>query len=58
MNLSEAVSYFDNVVVKSEELCKTIAYNICEIDLLVTGVIFMGGQEDAEFIQYEDGIKI
>lgn len=57
VNLSEAVSYFDNVVVKSEGLCKTIAYNICETDLLVTGVIFMGEQEDAEFIQYEDGIK-
>lgn len=57
VNLSEAVSYFDHVVVKSEGLCKTIAYNICEIDFLVTGVVFMGEQEDAEFIQYEDGIK-
>lgn len=57
VNLSEAVSYFDHVVVKSEELCKTIAYNICEIDFLVAGVVFMGEQEDAELIQYEDGIK-
>lgn len=57
VNLSEAVSYFDHVVVKSEGLCKTIAYNICEIDFLVTGVVFMGEQENAEFIQYEDGIK-
>lgn len=57
VNLSEAVSYFDHVVVKSEELCKTVAHSICEIDFLVTGVVFMGEQEDAEFIQYEDGIK-
>jgi len=57
VNLSEAVSYFDHVVVKSEELCKTIAYNICETDFLVAGVVFMGEQEDAELIQYEDGIK-
>ena len=57
VNLSEAVSYFDNVVVKSEGLCKTIANNICEIDFLATGVVFMGEQEDAELIQYEDGIK-
>lgn len=57
VNLSEAVSYFDNVVVKSEELCKTIAYNICETDLQVTGVVFMVEQEDEELIQYEDGIK-
>lgn len=59
MNLSEAVSYFDNVVVKSEELCKTIANNICETDFLVQGVVFMGEQneEDAELIQYEGGIK-
>lgn len=59
VNLSEAVSYFDNVVVKSEELCKTIAYNICETDLLVMGVVFMGEQEEenTELVQYEDGIK-
>lgn len=57
VNLSEAVSYFEHVVVKSEGLCKTIAYNICEIDFLVTGIVFMGEQEDAELIQYEDGIK-
>lgn len=57
VNLSEAVSYFDHVVVKSEELCKTIAQNICEIDFLVTGVVFMGEQEYTELIQYEDGIK-
>ena len=59
VNLSEAVSYFDNVVVKSEGLCKTIAYNICGTDLLVMGVVFMGGQEesDPELVQYEGGIK-
>lgn len=57
VNLSEAVSYFEHVVVKSEGLCKTIAYNICEIDFLVTGIVFMGEQEDVELIQYEDGIK-
>lgn len=57
VNLSEAVSYFDHVVVKSEELCKTIAYNICETDFLVTGVVFMGEQADTGLVQYEDGIK-
>ena len=57
VNLSEAVSYFDHVVVKSEELCKTIAHNICEIDFLVTGVVFMGEQEDEELVQYENGIR-
>lgn len=59
VNLSEAASYFDHVVIKSEELCKTIAHNICETDFLVMGVVFMGEQEeeDAELIQYEDGIK-
>lgn len=57
VNLSEAVSYFDNVVVKSEELCKTIANNICETDFQVMGVVFMGEQENTELIQYENGIK-
>lgn len=59
MNLSEAASYFDNVVIKSEELCKTIAHNICETDFKVMGIVFSGEQEkgDAELIQYEDGIK-
>lgn len=59
MNLSEAASYFDNVVLKSEELCKTIAHNICETDFQVIGIVFSGEQEkeDAELIQYEDGIK-
>lgn len=57
VNLSEAVSYFDHVVVKSEGLCITIANNICEIDFLVTGVVFMGEQEDGGLVQYEDGIR-
>ncbi len=57
VNLSEAVSYFEYVVVKSEGLCKTIAYNICETDFLVTGVVFMGEQADTGLVQYEDGIK-
>ncbi len=57
VNLSEAVSYFDHVVVKSEELCKTIANNICETDFLVMGVVFMGEQEDEELVQYEDGVR-
>ncbi len=59
VNLSEAVSYFDNVVVKSEELCKTIAHNIIETDFQIMGVVFMGEQEkeDPELIQYEEGIK-
>lgn len=59
VNLDEAVSYFDNVFIKSEELCKTIASNICEINLKVMGFVFMGEQEkeDPELVQYEDGIK-
>ncbi len=59
VNLGEAVSYFDNVVVKSEELCKAIAHNIIETDFQIMGVVSMGEQEeeDPELIQYEDGIK-
>lgn len=59
VNLSEAVSYFDNVVVKSEELCKNIAHNIIETDFQIMGVVFMGEKEEEnpELIQYEDGIK-
>jgi len=58
VNLGEAVSYFDNVFVKSEGLCRTIAHNIIETDFLVIGAVFMGEQgEDPELVQYEDGVK-
>lgn len=58
VNLNEAVSYYDNVILKSEELCETIAYNMNEIWLKLEGVVFLGEQEeDSEFILYEDGVK-
>ena len=33
VNFNEAVSYFDNVFLKTEELCKTIVYNMEQIEL-------------------------
>lgn len=58
VNLNEAASYYDNVILKSEELCGTIAYNMHEIWFQIAGIVFLGEQKEySEFILYEDGIK-
>lgn len=60
VNLREAVSYHDNVFIKSEKLCKTIADNMSDIDFYAMGLVYLGEQQegdDTKLVKYEDGIK-
>lgn len=61
VNLNEASHYFDNVFLKTEELCKNIVYNMKQIEFELLDVTFLDGyqrQINSEFIQYENGIKM
>lgn len=61
-NLNEASLYFNNVYLKTEELCKSIVYNMKQIEFELTEVtIRMSGKQrktNPELVQYENGIKM
>jgi len=59
-NFNEAVSYFNNVFLRTEGLCKTISHNMWEIQREARGLYIIDGREamhDEDFILYEDGVK-
>ena len=61
VNFNEASHYFDNVFLKTEELCKNIVYNMKQIEFELLNVTFLDGyqrQINSEFVQYENGIKM
>lgn len=58
VNLNEAASYYDNVLMNSDKLCGTIAYNMHSIWFQIAGVVFSGEpEENPDFVVYEDGEK-
>lgn len=52
VNLNEALNYFDNVFLKTEDLCKSIVHNMKQIELELIEDI------DRTVFQYESGIKM
>lgn len=61
VNLNEAISYFDNVFMKAEELCRTIEYSMEQLQLEIPEITFFDEnyrkKEREEFVLYEDGIR-
>ena len=61
VNFNEAVSYFDNVFLKTEELCKIIVYNMEQIELEILETMGLDKEyrkkEREEFVLYENGIR-
>lgn len=60
VNFNEAVGFFDNVFLETEELCKTIIQNMKQIEFELTEVRYFDGDKGetiSEFVQYENGVK-
>lgn len=60
VNFNEATSYFDNVFLQTEGLCKTIVGNMKQIDFATVELRDLDGSEvkhNEDFILYEDGVK-
>lgn len=59
VNFNEASHYFDNVFLKTEDLCKNIVHNMKQIEFELMDVTYLDGyRRETEFVQYENGIKM
>lgn len=55
VNLNEALNYFDNMFLKTEDLCISIVHNMKQIELELTEGM---DRTDSELFQYESGMKM